>query len=114
MILDAGVFVLAEHQPSRLAALLRRLGDEPLRTNEAVLAQVWRDPKRQVVLGRLAKRCTVEALSDGRAVGVLLGASGTSDVVDGSIALMALTFNEPVLTSDPVDMDALGATPIEL
>jgi hypothetical protein len=114
MILDAGVFMLAERQPSRLAALLRRIENEPLRTNEAVLAQIWRDPKRQVAVRRLVDRCHVQALRNGSAIGVLLAASGTSDVVDGSVALMALTFNEPVLTSDPDDMKALGTEAVPL
>ncbi len=114
MILDAGVFILAEQKPARLAALLRRLPDEPLRTNEAVLAQVWRQPVRQVAVGRLADRCTVDKLSEGKAIGVLLAASGSSDVVDGSVALMGFTFNEPVLTSDPQDLGQLGAMTVAI
>jgi hypothetical protein len=45
---------------------------------------------------------------DARALGALLGATGTSDVVDGHVAVLAAAGDE-VLTSDPDDMQRLLA-----
>jgi hypothetical protein len=45
---------------------------------------------------------------DARALGALLGATGTSDVVDGQVAVLAAAGDE-VLTSDPDDMQRLLA-----
>ena len=116
MILDAGVLILAERNPRRAAALLERLTDETLSTSEAVMAQVWRNPPRQVRLTRfLAEwQVEVEPLTDGRAVGVLLGQAGTSDVVDAAIALLAVSRSALVLTSDPDDLAVLGATVVSI
>jgi hypothetical protein len=116
MILDAGVFLLAERNPSRLAALLEELPLTQFVTNEAVMAQVWRNPARQVLLTRLLAELEVEVepLSSGRAIGVVLGWSNTTDVVDASLAVTALSRGEPVLTSDPADLANLGAVTISL
>jgi predicted nucleic acid-binding protein len=78
-----------------------------------VLAQVWR--KDAVMIARVLKACTVEALTERRAkeIGALLGESRTSDVVDASVALGAVERGDAIVTSDPDDMlrllDALGA-----
>ncbi len=116
MILDAGVFILAERNPARCAALLERLIDEPFRTNEAVMGQVWRNPPRQVLVTRFlaGNDVDVEPLTDGKAIGVLLSKAQTSDVVDGSVALMAITGDDIVLTSDPEDLGVLGATTVSI
>ena len=116
MILDAEVFYLAERNPRRLAALLTELTDEDFATNEAVMAQVWRNPPRQVPITRLLASLGVEVLplADGRSIGVLLAQTETTDVVDASIALLARSWNQPVLTSDPNDLQALGAITITL
>jgi len=116
MILDSGFFILAERNPSRCAALLKRLPNEVLRTNEAVLAQVWRNPKTQVAITRIldGENIEVETLSDGKAIGVLLSQTKQSDVVDASIALMSLTLNEVVLTSDPQDLQNYGVAFVEI
>ena len=116
MILDAGVFILAERNPSRLAALLEEFLDEPLLTNEAVMAQVWRQPATQVLVTRFLDehQVDVEPLANGRAIGRLLGHCGASDVVDGSVALMGLAYNDVVLTSDPGDLTSMGATVVNL
>lgn len=80
-----------------------------------VLAQVWRGGSgRQVPLARLLRGCdtTPVTVSAGRRAGLLLGAAGTSDVVDALVVLHAADREDRVLTSDPADLrllaDALG------
>ncbi|MGZ4664873.1 MAG: hypothetical protein ACXV5Q_07440 [Frankiaceae bacterium] len=46
-------------------------------------------------------------LSAARAVGVLLGVTGTSDVTDGAVVLLAQQYRQPIITGDPVDVARL-------
>jgi hypothetical protein len=72
-----------------------------------VLAQVWRNDA--VMIARVLKACTIEALSEQRAkaIGVLLGKSRTSDVVDASVVLGALDRRDAIVTSDVEDIERL-------
>lgn len=65
---------------------------------------------RQASLARVLAGVDVLPLDevDARALGALLGATGTSDVVDGQVAVLAAAGDE-VLTSDPDDMQRLLA-----
>jgi predicted nucleic acid-binding protein len=79
-----------------------------------VIAQVWRDGSRQARLARLLGASDV-VLVDldaemARAVGVLCGAVGVADVVDGHVALHARRRDLAVLTSDPDDIARLDPT----
>lgn len=113
MIFDAGVFLALEDPARRrvivaLLELMRSQGVEPV-TNDAVLAQVWRDPARQVPLTKLLKTMTVYRFGDPRAIGVRCARAGTSDVVDASLAVLADRLGLSVLTSDPDDFFRLNA-----
>jgi hypothetical protein len=70
-----------------------------------VVAQVWRDGRRQARLARLlaSHEVVVEALDDRRAreAGQLCGVRGTADVVDASVVLAALARGHRIATSDP-------------
>ncbi len=72
------------------------------------MAQVWRDAARQVNLTRALRGFDVVALdaSASREIGSLLAVTGTSDVVDGHLALLAAD-GDDVLTSDSGDMGVL-------
>lgn len=76
-----------------------------------MLAQVWRGGTRQTALAALLGRdhVTVPVLNDAtaRAVGVLCGRTGTTDVVDASVVLCARLTNSTVVTSDPEDIRRL-------
>lgn len=73
-----------------------------------VIAQAWRDGRRQARLSTFLKlpELEVEAFktADARAVGVLARLSGHSDVVDVHVALIAGQQGRTVLTSDPDDI----------
>lgn len=118
MILDAGVFIALDN-PRRARVIHRvlevmRSDGEDLITNEAVLAQAWRNPATQVRLTRLLEVTTVYPFGDAQTVGQKCGQSRTSDVVDASIAVLADQLNDTVLTSDPGDMAKLGVKHLDL
>ncbi len=92
---------------------LRRAQQEglQLRTNGAVVAQVWRDPGgRQANLARLLNSVDVQAVdhSLGRESGVLLGRAGTHDAIDASVVVIAAK-GDRILTSDVDDIRPLVA-----
>ena len=112
LILDAGPLIAdAERVNSRLWSLIKRAaerGDE-IHTTHPVLAQVWRDPQRQANLARAAKHFEIHALDDAVSVGRRLASSGTADVVDAHLAVIAESLGTFILTTDPDDMTLLDA-----
>lgn len=114
MIFDAGVFIALENPAKRgiIVALVERMladGVVPA-TNEPALAQAWRDPVRQVPIAHLVKATTVYPFGDAKLVGIRCAKSGTSDVVDASLAVLADQLGVSVLTTDPGDMSKLGVS----
>ena len=79
-----------------------------------VAAQVVRDPQRQARLMLTLRSCDIVPFERSHAgpVGRLLARSGTSDVVDGFVAVKAAEMGATVITSDPGDirhlLSALG------
>ena len=112
MIVDAGPLIVdGENLNSRLWALIKRAterGDE-LHTTHPVLAQVWRDPVRQANLARAVRYFDVHPLDESVSVGRRLASSGTSDVVDAHLAVVAESLGTFILTSDRDDMARLNA-----
>ncbi len=112
-VLDAGALVGFERNDRRVVGIVARAlhhGDA-LVVPAGVLAQAWRDGARQIRLVRLlgAPLCEVVPLDDraGRAAGQLCGASGTSDVIDASVVVVARKTKLRVFTSDPDDLRRL-------
>jgi predicted nucleic acid-binding protein len=77
-----------------------------------VAAQVVRDPRRQARLMLTLRGCEIVPFEEDDVfpVGTLLASSGTSDVVDGLVAVMAVQASAAVVTSDPDDIAHLLAT----
>lgn len=77
-----------------------------------VAAQVVRDPQRQARLMLTLQGCDVVPFEADHAgpVGRLLARSGTSDVVDGLVALKAAEADATVITSDQGDIRHLLST----
>lgn len=110
MIVDAGPLIAVDRNRRLMAALMAAADEEgeQLRTTEAIVAQVWRN-SRQVNLASALKAIeVVGGFGDGRKIGELLAASGTSDPIDAHLAELARRKKEPVLTSDPDDFDAFA------
>ena len=112
-VLDAGALIAIDKRDRSVGAMLRVLQREgvPVRTSAGVVAQVWRDGRRQVNLARIMSGVDVAAVDDvaARRVGELLAASRTSDLVDAHVALL-IQPQDDVLTSDGADIKALLAT----
>jgi hypothetical protein len=107
LILDAGALIAYERLHQGVRAFLERAErtETPVLTTTAVVAQVWRDPSRQVRLSRLLQGVDEAELTRkrSRSIGLLLREAGKADVVDGSIVDLAADGDE-VLTGDPDDI----------
>ena len=97
--------VLRRHQ-TRLNELDRVIVPTP------VAAQVVRDPRRQARLMFTLRGCDVVPFTADQAtpVGTLLAGAGTSDVIDGLVALTAARAEAAVVTTDIGDITHLLQT----
>ena len=112
MIVDAGPFIVdGENLNSRLWALIKKATErgENLHTTHPVLAQVWREPAKQANLARALRHFDIHPLDESVTVGRRLAKSGTSDVVDAHLAVVAEGLGTFILTSDREDMLRLDA-----
>lgn len=112
MILDAGFLISVDREESSARTFLTaadRAGT-PLRTSEAVVAQVWRNGKRQARLAAFLKTADVHPLDDGRAIGALLRRSDTNDVVDAHLIALAIRLGDNILTGDPDDLGRIATS----
>jgi hypothetical protein len=111
LVLDAGAFVAVDRADRAMVARLRvaeRSGVE-LRSNGAVVAQVWRDPTgRQAELARLLRSVDVRPVDQrlGQDAGVLSGRAGKGDAVDATVVAIARA-GDRILTGDPGDIRVL-------
>ena len=108
----AGALREAEADPRGMIwSLCRRenlAGRQPLLPS-IVLAQIWRGGARQAAVAHVVKTAQVIDVDDpmARRIGKLLGRSGTADVVDAMVAIVAMDAGAAVVTSDPVDIGKL-------
>lgn len=93
-----------------MVALLQRMHAQSVvpATTDAVLAQAWRDPARQVAMAMVVRAVTVFPFGDPRVIGMRCATTGTTDVVDASLAVLADQLDQTILTTDPADMARLG------
>lgn len=112
LVLDAGAFVAFERGEARIraklaAALRLKL---PLVTTSPVVAQVWRDGRRQALLSTLLHGTEIVAPDETAALraGELLAKTRTTDVVDALLVALARA-GDAILTSDPGDIARLLA-----
>jgi hypothetical protein len=113
VVLDAGGLIAIDKRDRRVGAILRvsQLRAIPVRTSAAVVAQVWRAGARQANLARTLTGVEIATIdyAAGRRIGALLARSGTADVVDAHVGLLA-DVGDTVLTSDGVDIKRLLET----
>ena len=115
VVLDAGALVAFERNDRRVRRLIELAADHgaSLHVPAGVIAQVWRDGARQARLSRLVSSGLLDVrnldLEEARAAGSLCGITGTADVVDASVALLARRHEAVVATSDPDDLRRLDA-----
>ena len=101
--IDSGHELSFRRHLKRIAARHRVIVPAP------VAAQVVRDPRRQARLMAALRGCDIVPFEAGHAglVGQLLARSGTSDVVDGFVAIKAAEVEATVVTSDTQDIKHL-------
>jgi hypothetical protein len=108
LVLDTGALIGFERNDRRVVAIIVRALEhqDPLVVPAGVVAQAWRDGKRQTRLARLlgSPMCEVLIFDDrqARAAGQLCGV-----VIDASVAVAARDRGAMVLTSDPDDLRRL-------
>ncbi len=112
VVLDTGALIAIERRDPHLIAQLHKfsLANITVVTSSAAVAQVLRDAARQVPLARVLQGVAESPLDReaARAIGPLLARTGTVDVVDAHVALLAHAGDE-IITSDPADMARLTA-----
>ena len=115
LVLDAGALIALDRNDRGAWAMLRVAADDAstVQVPAGVIAQAWRDGRRQALLARALSHCD-EVPLDGvvaRAAGLLCGRSGTTDVIDASVALAAAGVaghgDVAIITSDPDDIRRL-------
>lgn len=114
MILDAGFLISVDRgeEPARVLLTALQRNRIALHTTDPVVAQAWRGGARQARLAAFLGTVEIHPLDDGRAVGLLLARSGTNDVVDAHLVVLAVRLRDSILTGDPSDLtqiaDSLG------
>lgn len=110
LVLDAGPLISFDRADRRARLLVHEAVEAGVRliVPAPVLAEVWRDGRRQARLARLiaAGGTRVDPLDEnaGKAVGEICGRSGTSDIADASLVLSARVHRARVVTGDGADI----------
>jgi hypothetical protein len=116
LTLDTGALIAFEGNDRRVVAIIERARTRRVQLSvpAGVVAQAWRDGRRQARLARLlgSDLIEVEVFDDRRArmAGQLCGATRTADVIDASVVLCARARAHGVLTSDAGDLRRLDPT----
>jgi len=110
VVYDTSVLIAADRSERRIWAEHRvrlEAGVTPLVPSH-VVAQASRSPK-QVQMRRLLRGCEVVAFDEAaaHAAGSLLGKTRTKDVVDASVALLAIRQRADVVSDDAEDIRRL-------
>jgi hypothetical protein len=112
--LDAGALIALDRGARPILLLLARAKQNgaAITIPATVLAQVLRSPARQAMVVRLCRQPGTDLRPldgpDATAVGLLLAASGTADIVDAHVAVCARRAQQAVITSDPADIARLA------
>jgi predicted nucleic acid-binding protein len=113
---DAGGLIALDKNDRRVMVLLARAEEIGARVTvpATALAQAIRHPSRQARLSRLVRQPNTDLVhlggSDATSVGVLLAASRTTDITDAHVVICARRNAEPIVTSDPDDLNRLAPT----
>ena len=110
LVLDTGALTAIDRGDRSLGAALHEAARHGLdaMTSSVCVAEAWRDPTRQARLARALAGILEHPLdsSAARQCGLLLARSGTSQVADAAVALLAQD-NDVIVTSDAGDIQHL-------
>lgn len=118
LVLDTGALIQVDRGNRYVLSMIETALDrgEPVHVPAGVIGQAWRDASRQARLSRALRRCDEVDLtgSAARASGLLCGETGTSDVIDASVAVAVAEAGGrddqvALLTSDSQDLNVLLA-----
>ncbi len=113
-VYDAGALIAIDNNDRRMWTIHHLAIDDgrKILVPAPVVGQAWRDPRRQVQLGKNSAELRGRAgrAGDGEAAGVLCGKAGTGDIVDALVVTVALTHGAIVFTSAPEDIAHLSAS----
>ena len=110
---DAGGLIALDRNDRRVLALLARAAEVGARVTvpATALAQTIRRPASQARLARLVRQPSTDLVPldgpDATSVGLLLAASGTSDIVDAHVVICARRTGQTIVTGDPTDLRRL-------
>ena len=113
IVLDTGALIALDRGDKRLIALLQRAlaQGRSFRVPAGVVGQAWRDGRVQVTLARFLRSEEVETVpldeQFARSCGELCGVTGASDIIDASVVILARERRDPIVTSDPNDLQRL-------
>jgi hypothetical protein len=111
VVYDSGALIAISDSRNWAAfnAHLRRVARGLVLVPTVVAAQVVRKPATQARLMRALRGCELVPFTAAHytPVGELLAQSGTSDVVDAFVALLAAQAGAAIITSDPGDLGRL-------
>lgn len=109
VVLDAGGLIAIDRRDRAVGAMSRLLQRDAVQlvTSGAIVAQAWRDPRRQANLARLLTGVRASALDKDAAkrVGEPVRTNNTTDLADAHLALLVHD-QDRVLTSDDDDTRA--------
>ena len=111
--LDTGALIALERGSRHVVALLERARVQGVTAAvpAGVVAQVWRDGRRQARLAHFLRSRHSEVVpldaASARQAGRLCGLTGSSDVLDASVVVVARQRGHRVVTSDPGDLRRL-------
>ena len=114
IVFDAGGLIALERNDRRVFSILNTAledGDRIL-VPATALAQVIRNPARQVRLWRMIQFAKTEVVpldgSNAQAVGALLAQTATADITDAHVVICAQIAGYTIITSDPLDLKRLN------
>jgi len=113
IVYDAGALIAIGRRSGRMLLIHRRAlseGTVPI-VPTIVLGQVWRGTPREASLAQALKACRPYVLDvvTAKLGGQLCGVAGTSDLADAVVAVLAMHYDAPIVTSDPDDLRRLTA-----
>jgi hypothetical protein len=114
LTLDTGALIAIERNDRELITLLKEARKAKLEIliPAGVIAQAWRDGRRQARIARFlsAPQVGIHVLDEFQAkrAGQLCGLTGTDDIVDASVVLCARDHHHRVVTSDSEDIERLA------
>jgi hypothetical protein len=115
VVLDSGALIAFDRNDKRVRTLieLASVNGRTLHIPAPVIAQVWRDGRKQARLARLLSSNIVRVwsmdLTEAQAIGIICGQTKHDDVVDVSVVLLARRLAARVVTSDPDDLRRLDS-----